>query len=101
MQQIIASGLEGLTQSSDPFRKKTLRDFFKHGRLQQIPVQRKKRVVILEKIVQSFEPDCDYPEHHVNQIITEFHDDYATLRRELIDMGLMTRADNIYRRVAV
>ena len=38
LQQIIASGLEGFTQSSDPFRSKTLRDFFKHGRLQQIPV---------------------------------------------------------------
>ena len=101
LQQIIASGLEGFTQSSDPFRKKTLRDFFKHGRSQQIPVQRKKRVVILEKIVQSFEPDRDYPEHQVNQIITEFHDDYATLRHELIDMGLMTRAANVYRRVAV
>lgn len=101
LQQIIASGLEGLTQTDDPFRSKTLRDFFKHGRLQQIPAQRKKREVVLEKIVQSFELDRDYPENQVNQIIVEFHDDYATLRRELVGMGLMTRAANVYRRVAI
>ena len=101
LQQIIASGLEGFTQDHDPFRTKTLRDFFKHGRLQQIPAQRKKREVILEKIAQSFEFDLEYPEAQVNQIISEFHDDYATLRRELIGMGLMTRAANVYRRVAV
>ncbi len=96
---IIFTGLEDFSTNTDPFRTKVLRDFFKYGRLTQIPVQRKKRNVVLEKIVQSFEFDHAYPEKEVNQIILEFHDDFATIRRELIGLGLLHRENGIYTRV--
>ncbi|NJN54916.1 MAG: DUF2087 domain-containing protein [Anaerolineae bacterium] len=66
--------------------------------MRRIPTQQKKRQVIMEKLVEEFEPDHDYTEQEVNRILIEFHDDVATLRRELIACHLMTRASGIYRR---
>ena len=101
LKTMIFARLEDFHFTTDPFRSKVLRDFFKHGRLTQIPAQRKKRDIVLEKIVQSFELERDYPEKEVNTIILEFHDDFATLRRELIGLGLMTRENGIYQRVTI
>ncbi len=101
IEEIIFEGVKGFADATDPFRAKVLRDFFKHGRLSQIPAQRKKREIVLEKIVQSFEYDRAYPESEVNQIILEFHDDFATLRRELIGLGWLHRENGMYSRVKV
>lgn len=83
----------------DAFRRKVLGTFLHRGRLRSIPAQLKKRQVILEHIVQSFEPERDYTQQEVNRILVEFHEDVATLRRELIALGLMRRAEGVYRRV--
>ena len=84
----------------DAYRKKVLNTFFRHGRLTQIPAQLKKRLIILEKIVQEFEPEQAYSEHQVNQILLEFHEDVASLRRGLVSNGLMEREQGVYRRVS-
>ncbi len=83
--------------AEDAERAKTLRDFFVNGRLKQIPAQRKKRVVVLQHLLERFEPGRDYPEREVNDRLREVHDDVATLRRELVDYGFMTRGGAIYR----
>jgi hypothetical protein len=83
----------------DAYRKKVLDTFFKFGRLQQIPAQRKKCQIVLERLVQEFEPERDYTEREVNQVLLEFNDDVASLRRGMIEEGLMTREKGIYRRI--
>ena len=83
----------------DAYRDRVLGAFLKRGRLVTIPAQRKKRQIVLERLVREFTPDRDYPEREVNQILVEFHDDVATLRRELVGYRLMRRAGGIYRRV--
>lgn len=83
----------------DAYKQKVLRTFIKHGRLVQIPAQQKKRLVVLEQILSEFEPDRDYSEKEVNMIILEYHEDVATLRREMIMHDLMTRDKGIYRRI--
>ena len=83
----------------DAYRAKVLRTFMKHGRLVQIPAQLKKRQVILEEMLKEFEPDRRYTEHEVNQILLEFHEDVATLRRAMIGEGYMERERGIYWRV--
>jgi DNA-binding transcriptional ArsR family regulator len=80
----------------DAYRNKVLRSFFKRGRLTQIPRQFKKQQIVLEKIVEEFEPGREYPEHEVNQILLEFHEDVAALRRGLIEHDLMERDKGIY-----
>jgi predicted transcriptional regulator len=62
------------------------------GRLKTIPSQRKKLEAVLGYIVQAFKPGMTYSEREVNQILSRFHDDTATLRRELVGFGLLERA---------
>ena len=45
-----------------------------------------------------FAEDRDYPEQEVNQRLALFHPDVASLRRYMVDGGLVTRAAGIYRR---
>lgn len=84
----------------DAYRQKVLSTFLRRGRLVGIPAQLKKRQILLEKLVQEFEPDRTYTEREVNQILVEWHDDVATLRRDLIGQGLMQRESGRYWRIS-
>lgn len=86
--------------SQDAYRDKVLKNFFSRGRLTQIPAQQKKRQVIMERLVEEFEPGQKYTEQEVNRVLIEFHDDVATLRREFIAFKLMTRDHGIYQRLS-
>jgi len=66
------------------------------GRLKVIPAQRKKRDVVLRHILKAFQPGVRYTEKQVNEILAGFHEDTATLRRELIINKLMQRAEGEY-----
>jgi ArsR family transcriptional regulator len=83
----------------DAYRAKVLKTFIKRGRLTQFPAQYKKRLIILDKIVEEFEPGRTYSEQEVNQILVDFHEDVATLRREMIDNKLMEREAGRYWRL--
>jgi len=69
------------------------------GRLKVIPAQRKKREVILRHILKSFEPGVHYTEKQVNEILSRFHEDTATLRREMIVYKFMKRSEGEYWRI--
>jgi DNA-binding HxlR family transcriptional regulator len=83
----------------DAYRQRVLDTFLRQGRLISIPAQLKKRQIVLERLVEEFEPDRKYTEREVNQILVDFHDDVATLRRGLIEHKLMQRESGIYWRV--
>ncbi len=51
----------------------------------------KKKIVILRKIASQFEHGKVYTEKEVNSIIKEIYEDYATIRRYLIEYGYMER----------
>ncbi len=87
-------------QRDEAYRQKVLDSFFEYGKLKTIPTQKKKERIILEKIVQSFELDRTYTEREVNIILADFHDDFCTLRRDLIGEKLMARNQQIYWRIA-
>lgn len=98
--EVVSLPQQGLTRrvEEDAYRAKVLDTFLRHGRLKQIPGQMKKRQIILAKLVEEFEPERDYTEMEVNRILVEFHEDVATLRREMVGFRLMKRAGGIYRR---
>jgi hypothetical protein len=82
----------------DPDRQRdaVLRTFIVEGRIPQLPSAWAKRRVVLEHIVLAFEPGMKYPEKEVNAILRAWNDDYAALRRYLIDETLMEREDGEY-----
>jgi len=76
-----------------------LRRFFDGTRLTRIPAQHAKRLIILDRLAQEFEPGVRYPEREVNFTLQLWYPDYAALRRYLVDEGFLARADGVYWRV--
>jgi hypothetical protein len=76
-----------------------VRRFFKHGRLTSIPAVHSKRRAVLDHLVQIFEPGHVYPEVEVNERLLAFHEDYAALRRYMVEDGLLDRSDGKYWRM--
>jgi hypothetical protein len=73
-----------------------LRRYFRGGRLTQIPAQRARKLVILDRLAQEFDVGSRYSERQVNAILRRFHEDVASLRRFLVDEGFLDRAAGEY-----
>lgn len=76
--------------------RRVLASFVEGDRLRDIPVAREKKLVVLRWLVGMFEPGERYPEREVNDILKRHHPDSASLRRALVDHGLMRREAGIY-----
>jgi DNA-binding transcriptional ArsR family regulator len=86
--------------TENAYADKVWRDFLTpDGRLKTIPAQQKKLVIILRRLAQEFVPGMRYPEKQVNDILRAFHDDTASLRRELVGYRLLERDHGEYWRV--
>lgn len=70
--------------------------FVKDGRLVTMPTKRSKLLLVLDHLCQEFELGRTYPETEVNAVLEGYHDDYAALRRYLVDEGFMTREGGVY-----
>lgn len=70
--------------------------FTKDGKLKNYPAQRKKKLVVLAHMAKGLEFGKVYPEKEINEYLKQFHEDYATLRRELIMCQYMYRENNQY-----
>ena len=90
---------ETQAQRDAAYRQKVIDSFFEYGKLKSIPVQRKKERVILEFLAEKFEFGRIYTEREVNLIIADFHDDFCTLRRDMISEKLLDRNRDGYWRV--
>jgi hypothetical protein len=82
----------------DDYERKVFQAFVEGGRLKAIPAKRKKREVLLRHLVHVFEERRVYREAEVNAILGDFHADFATLRRELVEIGLLIRYRGEYAR---
>ena len=78
------------------YRKKVINAFFEYGKLKAIPSQRKKERIVLEVIADAFEYDRIYSEREVNIIIADFHDDFCTIRRDMVAENLLDRDSGGY-----
>ena len=73
-----------------------LKTFFRAGRLTEIPTKEAKRRIVLERIALEFEPGRRYDEQEVNMLVGAFFNDYASLRRYLVDEGFLDRDHGVY-----
>jgi len=85
-----------MRQEEAPVIPAELEVFMHNGRLVQIPVRQAKRRLLLDFICQSFEPGRRYSEAEVNAVLRALHDDYAALRRYLVDGEFLSREDGYY-----
>ena len=73
---------------------------FTGGRIERVPAKRKVRAAVLLEVLARFEPGREYSEPEVNQVLLGVHDDFAYLRRELVNYRYLEREDGRYRTAA-
>ncbi|WP_020677846.1 metalloregulator ArsR/SmtB family transcription factor [Geopsychrobacter electrodiphilus] len=78
------------------YQAKVLKTFFHNGRLEKLPAQHKKRLIVLEQFVARFALDSRYNEQQVTELILPLFDDYCLIRRLLVDEGLIRREGATY-----
>ncbi|MDQ0896461.1 MULTISPECIES: metalloregulator ArsR/SmtB family transcription factor [unclassified Paenibacillus] len=66
------------------------------GKLKHIPAQLKKKLIVLEHLVEQLEKGRTYTEKELNAFIKNYHPDFATIRREFIMHQFMFRENEIY-----
>lgn len=83
---------------ADPAVEQVVGRYVREGRLVSMPAPGEKRRVVLEHLVQAFEPGRHYVEKEVDVVLRALGGptDHATLRRYLVDHGLLARDDGRY-----
>ncbi|MGP3786171.1 DUF2087 domain-containing protein [Paenibacillus sp. 1A_MP2] len=86
-----------MSDVNETLKASVMRNFFsKDGRLRQIPAQHKKKLIVLGHLVEQLEFGRKYTEKEINTFIQNYHEDFATIRREFIMHQFMYREDGIY-----
>ncbi|MBQ4353734.1 MAG: metalloregulator ArsR/SmtB family transcription factor [Clostridia bacterium] len=103
--EILTESLESLIgtlpvpDDDTKYKQAVIDTFFVYGRLTALPAQRKKREVVLKYILEPLQENGHgkaYTEKEINEHILRYHDDYCTIRREMIAFGLVKREHETY-----
>lgn len=73
---------------------------FSDGRIERVPAKRKVRAAVLLEVLSRFTPGRDYAEREVNDVLLGVHEDFAYLRRELVNYHYLERQAGRYRTAA-
>ena len=85
------------TAEVDDATRDVLRNFFEGPRLRALPVQRRRKEIVLEEVLRRIPRRREYKEPELNRFIEVVHDDFCTIRREWIMGGYMEREGGVYR----
>lgn len=89
--------LANLVPTSDLSKdERTLRTWVKDGRIVGIPAQERKRQVLIQWVAQQIDPDRRWTEKEFSEWLSQFNEDYAFLRRYLVEAGYMARNKGVY-----
>lgn len=96
---IFDKGAEEMNEISkdQSLQESVIRNFFsKEGKLRQIPAQYKKKLIALQHMAEQLQQGVTYSEKEINAFIKEYHEDFATIRREFIMHQFMYRENDVY-----
>lgn len=73
-----------------------LKTWVKDGRIIDIPAQEKKKQILVRWVARQIDPARRWTEREFSDWLSQFNEDYAFLRRYLVDNGYMARDKGIY-----
>ncbi len=76
--------------------ERLLRGWVKDGRIVYIPAQEKKKQILIHWLAQHIDPERRWTEKEFSEWLKQYNEDYATLRRYLVESGYMARENGIY-----
>jgi DNA-binding CsgD family transcriptional regulator len=72
-------------------QEQIIQKYFSNGVLTKFPNKEKQRLIILREIANRLKPDNHYEEKELNEILKGIYEDYALIRRYLVDYGFLNR----------
>jgi hypothetical protein len=82
-----------------PEQAAVLRNFVDaDGRIRELPARAAKRELVLEYVAARIDAGREYSEREINEVLSALYDDHVTLRRYLVDAGLLKREAGVYSR---
>ena len=72
-------------------QEKILKKYFSDGTLTKFPPKEKQRLVVLRAISKQLKKGDMYDEKELNEVLKNIYEDYALIRRYLIEYGLLDR----------
>jgi len=85
-----------VTMDSNGNQLKVNQFFDETGALLSIPAKQNKKLAVLKVIAGAFESNIKYSERELNEILSRFNEDTASLRRHMIEFGIMQRNKESY-----
>ncbi len=76
--------------------ERILRTWVKDGRIVDIPAQEKKKQFLIRWVARQIDPARRWTEREFSEWLSQFNEDYAFLRRYLVDNHYMARENGIY-----
>lgn len=90
-----ATTLDDRYNVTDKERESIIKNYMDcNGAIKVFPGKEKKKVIILSQIVKNFSKGKKYSEKEINRILKRVYEDYATIRRALIEYGFLERSND-------
>lgn len=80
---------------TDKERESTINNYMdESGAIKTFPAREKKKIIVLSEIVKNFSKGKKYSEKEINRILQRIFEDYATIRRALVEYGFIERSND-------
>lgn len=92
---ITATSIDDRYNITDKEKIETVKKYMdENGALKSYPAREKKKIIILSEISKNFSKGKIYSEKEINRILKRVYDDYATIRRALVEYGFIDRTND-------
>lgn len=90
-----ATTLDDRYNITDKEREVTIKAYMDEtNALKSYPAKEKKKIIVLGEIVKNFSTGRTYTEKEINRVLKRIFEDYATIRRALIEYGFIDRSND-------
>ena len=90
-----ATTLDDRYNITDKERKSTIKNYMdENGAIKTYPAKEKKKIIVLSEVVKNFSHGKKYSEKEINRILKRIYEDYATIRRALVEYGFIERSSD-------
>ncbi|MBB6713276.1 DUF2087 domain-containing protein [Clostridium gasigenes] len=80
---------------TDKERESIIKNYMdENGAVKTYPAKEKKKIIVLAEIVKNFSKGRKYSEKEINSMLKRIYEDYATIRRALIEYGFIERTND-------
>ena len=90
-----ATTLDDRYNITEKERESTIKNYMDEtGALKNFPAREKKKIIVLAEVTRNFSKGKKYSEKEINRILERIYEDYATLRRALVEYGFIERSND-------